>query len=217
MMDKQECIQAKQYSLPYHNIPWLFSWEHQLEYEVYLEYMVAWVGVLKPKSILDVGCGDGRFLREVGFGVGVDMDEKAVTWAKAFGVEAYCQDAVDMEGKFDLVTAIEVLEHVKEESKFIETLVARADKDILIMVPSATLPVSAKHYRHYTAAQLMDLVRPHINIKGIYHLVYQPKWWTILEKLHFRWMGNWLKHQLAKRILAEPGKERHILLWGSPR
>lgn len=67
---------------------------------------------------LDIGCGDGyriRLVKPVGEIVGIDLDENMVAQARKRGVTAYVGDAEDLhfpDESFDLVTSIEVLEHV---------------------------------------------------------------------------------------------------------
>lgn len=74
-----------------------------------------------PRSgVLDVGCGDGRLLAELGAGVravGLDVAEEAVERARGRGVDARRADIdgprlpVD-DGAFDLVLCLDVLEHL---------------------------------------------------------------------------------------------------------
>jgi SAM-dependent methyltransferase len=77
-----------------------------------------------PKRILDVGCGDGRFLdvlRDFGSPdwelVGVDFDPKAVDRCRARGFTAYQKRVEDMaaeDGTFDAVVMLQLIEHVED-------------------------------------------------------------------------------------------------------
>jgi 2-polyprenyl-3-methyl-5-hydroxy-6-metoxy-1,4-benzoquinol methylase len=83
--------------------------------------------------LLDVGCGDGRFLRhakEQGFEVwGIDFDKKSVENVKrnlnidtvfAMSLEEFYEYAKEKNLKFDVITFFEVLEHQDKPSEFLE-------------------------------------------------------------------------------------------------
>ena len=84
-------------------------------------------------KLLDVGCGDGRFLRhakEQGFEVwGIDFDRKSVENVKrnlgintvfAMSLEEFCEYAKQKNLKFDVITFFEVLEHQDKPRDFLE-------------------------------------------------------------------------------------------------
>src|SRR4051812_16394470 len=70
---EREAIQEAEYEFPYHYIPQLengnFSQVRKLrwgyEYLSYLRFILAQLEKLEFASLLDVGCGEGRFLSEV--------------------------------------------------------------------------------------------------------------------------------------------------------
>lgn len=70
--------------------------------------------------ILDVGCGNGEFLRaaiEAGFGAeGYDISEAAVAHCRGLGLKARHGDflTLDFERRFDLITLWDVLEHLTD-------------------------------------------------------------------------------------------------------
>jgi 2-polyprenyl-6-hydroxyphenyl methylase/3-demethylubiquinone-9 3-methyltransferase len=90
---------------------------------------------LEGKSVLDVGCGAGLLaepLARLGAKVtAVDASEElvaaAATHAEASGLEIdYRACAVeDLEGTFDLVTSLEVVEHVAEPRAFVRAVAER--------------------------------------------------------------------------------------------
>jgi 2-polyprenyl-3-methyl-5-hydroxy-6-metoxy-1,4-benzoquinol methylase len=84
-------------------------------------------------KLLDVGCGDGRFLRhakEQGFEVwGIDFDKKSVENVKrnlgfdtvfAMSLEEFYEYANEKNLKFDVITFFEVLEHQDKPREFLE-------------------------------------------------------------------------------------------------
>ncbi len=77
-----------------------------------------------PRRLLDVGCGNGRFLsllREFGPPewklVGVEFDESAVAQCRALGFEAHAGRVEDLpanDGTFDAVIMLQLIEHVDD-------------------------------------------------------------------------------------------------------
>jgi 2-polyprenyl-3-methyl-5-hydroxy-6-metoxy-1,4-benzoquinol methylase len=90
---------------------------------------------LKSGRLLDVGCGDGRFLKraqEMGFEVwGIDFDRKSIEACRekrglknvyAMSLEEFV-DFAEKEGlKFDVITFFEVLEHQDKPREFLENV-----------------------------------------------------------------------------------------------
>ncbi len=102
---------------------------------------------------LDVGCGDGRTMSRFLTArarscVGVDVSARAVESAQALGVDArVIEDAGALpfpDGSFDLVTCIEVLEHLfQPQDAAAEILrVLRPGGHLLVTVPNVA------HWRH---------------------------------------------------------------------
>lgn len=160
--------QERLYVFPYHYIPHVdqeglpkrfrvLSWG--LEYLCYVLHAREIVDSLAPSSVLDVGCGDGRFLGLIKDVtprcVGVDVSEQAIAFARAFhrDVEFVVGDVNQLSEFFDLVCAIEVLEHIPEPeaASFTRAVLERARPGghVLISVPTTAKPLIHKHYRHY--------------------------------------------------------------------
>jgi ubiquinone/menaquinone biosynthesis C-methylase UbiE len=83
---------------------------------------VMFLGDLKPGKVLDVGCGDGKFLnrmKQLGWSVaGVDFDAKAVANAKSmYGLDLHRGDLASAkfpDNSFDAITMSHVIEHVPD-------------------------------------------------------------------------------------------------------
>ncbi len=180
----------------------------------------------KMRSILDVGCGDGRFIGMLGSRVercvGVDKSEKAISFAKAFypELEFYVGDAETVPGKFDTVTVIEVMEHIKDNAvtPFLKALGKKVVPGgrVVIGVPSTNLPVEAKHYRHYDEEILRKQVeeaKVNLRLESIRYLIKRSRllrvyrtwtsnrWWTVDVDLLEKFMWRYTKK------IAEAGKK----------
>ncbi|CAA6815641.1 MAG: Unknown protein [uncultured Sulfurovum sp.] len=76
------------------------------------EYYHETLETLEFKTLLDVGCGSGTFLEELSQvnpdvqTLGIDLSPIMVEMTKAKGLKAQCIDLCNLEGKFDVITAI---------------------------------------------------------------------------------------------------------------
>jgi SAM-dependent methyltransferase len=226
-------IQDKQYLFPYHYIPHFdkngtvtltrkLNWG--LDYLCYQKHLNEKVKKLNPASVLEVGCGDGYFLgglpSTIERKVGVDLSEKAIAFAKAFhpDCEFHVQDAAEMDEKFDLVAAIEVIEHIPEDllPHFMKALAARVKDDgiVLITVPTTVIPLNKKHYRHYTLEILENQLKENgcgLEVKSYEYIYSQPWWFGIFKRffdnrlfslefkpfMKFAWHKIWNKYRFA--------------------
>jgi 2-polyprenyl-6-hydroxyphenyl methylase/3-demethylubiquinone-9 3-methyltransferase len=105
---------------------------------------------LEGKSALDVGCGAGLLtepLARLGAMVtGIDAAPEVIAVARdhaaAMGLEIdYRVAAVEeTEGQFDLVSSMEVIEHVADPATFVKSLAARLAPDglLILSTPNAT-------------------------------------------------------------------------------
>ncbi len=163
--------QNKLYEFPYHHIPHFDSdgigTNHRrldwgFEYLCLLKHAKETIEKLNVRSVLDVGCGDGAFLKMLDASLdikGVDLSEEAIHFATGFNkghADVQQLDASKVKDEYDVVTALEVLEHVPDHAVegFLQTLIDRTKSGgyIYITVPSTNLPLNKKHYRHYDFA-----------------------------------------------------------------
>jgi|Deesub1362A_J573_1020465.scaffolds.fasta_scaffold00052_92 ubiquinone/menaquinone biosynthesis C-methylase UbiE len=104
---------------------------------------------LKADRFLDIGCGDGKFtmLMSKSCGAedvyGVDISEKGVEMARKNGVKAFKVDVDEEElpfddNYFDVVTALEVIEHLFDPDHFLEEVykVLKADGVFVLSTPN---------------------------------------------------------------------------------
>ena len=119
---------------------------------------------ISPSNQLDFGCGLGNLLRSVDWpGVGVDISPPVVGWARNHGVTVY-DDLSEVEEEFDLVTMIEVLEHLDDPVGVLQALNDKMVEGghILVTVPDLEAghqsPVSAVHIQAFSPRALKNLL-----------------------------------------------------------
>jgi ubiquinone/menaquinone biosynthesis C-methylase UbiE len=106
----------------------------------------------EPASLLDVGCGEGvltqRWANELAPRrvVGIDLDDPALAaeWQRHAAPNlAYVAQRAERlpfaDGEFDLVTAIEVIEHVPDPAHTIAEMARCAARHVLVSVPREPL------------------------------------------------------------------------------
>lgn len=184
-------IQASRYHFPYHHLPavddsGLITIHHSLiwglEYLTYMTFIQELiVNDLRAKSVLDVGCGDGRLSsmlhEKVPLVAGCDLVEQAILFARAFNPELkfFHGNVADVPGRFEVTTLVEVMEHIPDESypEFIETVGEKTAVDgvLIVSVPTVNRPQQAKHHRHYTLKLLEEHLAPTFEIQRYWFLV----------------------------------------------
>lgn len=235
-------MQDAQYAFPYHHIPHVdgngvprrtrgLHWG--MEYLCYQLHALEMVHALAPRSVLEVGCGDGRFIGSLGTAVstrvGVDLSESSIRFARAFypEVQFHCCAAESLKESFDLVAAIEVLEHIPDDSVagFIDSLGqrARSGGHVLISVPTKNVPLHPKHYRHYDESLLREhvaLARVPLEFVTVEHVYAAPVLLEWLLKLTFNrffvfeapLLSKFIWRYIWKRArVAGPDRGRHLV------
>lgn len=124
-------------------------------------------------QILDVGCGTGGnlpWLKKFGLVYGLDFSRSALDYAEQAG---YCRlwqaGAEDMpleDKQYDLVTALDVLEHVKNDSVALSEMcrVLKPGGYLLITVPAygflwSNHDVVLHHFRRYSLSEILLKLR----------------------------------------------------------
>ena len=110
----------------------------------------------EPKSVLDVGCGQG---------VGLDILSKKFPKAFIAGYDPYSAKYKDKPfNKFDLITLFHVLEHVEDAHEMLSYVKSSLTKNghVLIQVPYALMwpfdLVLADHWWHFSGMSLVKLL-----------------------------------------------------------
>ncbi|MEA2006622.1 MAG: class I SAM-dependent methyltransferase [Patescibacteria group bacterium] len=168
-------LQNNQYNFPYHYLVNLREYSNYKElswgiiYYAYMKYTVGYVYKSGCKSLLDVGCGDGRLISELassdssGSYVGVDLSESAILLAKAMNqnlknAKFLLKNVGQIEGEFDIVVLNEVLEHIPDEDLGVFTgnvmNKVKSGGVLIVTVPSVNVKLNEKHFRHYNLEML---------------------------------------------------------------
>jgi len=182
MLDTKQQVQDDDYAFPYHYVPQFspgysqtYSWPWGIYYTSGMEFVLGKVRALKPSSVVDIGTGDGRLVRELARVLpearvtGVDYSERAIQLARALnpGLDFRCSDIVTepIEERFDVVTLIEVFEHIPLDlapdfAAALKPLVQDGGR-LIVTVPHSNVRVSRKHFQHFSADSLRKYFEPH--------------------------------------------------------
>jgi SAM-dependent methyltransferase len=161
-------------------------------------------GIAQPRSILDVGCGEGVLTSEWaerlkdGRIVGIDLPDPKLEseWEKRQrpNLEYRAEEATRLsfrDDEFDMATAIEVLEHVPEPEQTLAEMARVADRYLLVSVPREpiwrmvnmargaywkTLGNTPGHVNHWTKVGFKSLLTQY----GTVQEMRSPFPWTML-------------------------------------
>lgn len=171
----------------------------------FFNQLVAEAKSLHPKTILDVGCGEGftlNKLRKNNIGkdlIGVDYSTTAVTLGKKQFPHLNLKqgDAYKLPFKdntFDLVLCLEVLEHLENPQKALKEIVRVSKKHCLISVPHepyfrmanfvrgknlSRLGNDIEHINHWSRKSFKKFVSQELKVVNIR----QPFPWTMITGL----------------------------------
>lgn len=200
--DKQE----RDYAFPYHYIPhwkdgnlslvryWGMS---SLPYLGRIELIKQLLHGQSFASLIDVGCGDGRLLRELAqeFSnkqlIGVDYSLQAINLAQAFNPHLnYMQLDITVANElqqYDVVTLVEVLEHIPfaEVDDFVEALKGLVSEGgmLILTVPHQNVPLPQRHFQHFTKESLEVLLARYFQQIDIQYINASSRWFRILQRL----------------------------------
>ncbi|HMA36804.1 MAG TPA: methyltransferase domain-containing protein [Chloroflexia bacterium] len=148
---------------------WWFIGRRQIFLQILDKYLVRRLGP-PPRRILDVGCGTGTmigYLARYGQAEGIDMDADAVEFCHQRGVRQV-QQVTSLplpfpDASFDLVTALDVLEHIDDDRAMLRELyrILRPGGLFLLSVPAYRFLWGAQdevshHKRRYVAPEMRE-------------------------------------------------------------
>ena len=147
------------------------------------------VGSVDAKTVLDAGCGEGFVLSRLSEKhlVGVDISRGALSVARqnSPGASLACGDVYQMPFKFqnfDLVMAMEVLEHLREPEKAIAEISRLSKRYCLFSVPNepyfrtmdllrgkniARLGSDIEHINHWGTKSFTEIISRNFNIISV--------------------------------------------------
>lgn len=192
-------------------------------------------------SVLDVGCGAGDFLRvmrEAGFSVaGVERSERGWQYAtRSYGLDVFHGSAEEFlasgeKRSFDVITILNVLEHLKHPRTALESLAAlsRRHSLLVVVVPDARLHAMTAKVRKVLGCRdpyWMDSeYQPVVAIDPPYHLTcFEPRTlrlliggcgYRILKLANAPVISNperW--KSVSKAAVAAGGKFLSAVTWG---
>lgn len=120
---------------------------------------------------LDVGCGTGMFMRELGrerFACGLDLSPLALSYCRDDGlqnlVNASCDSIPFADNTFSLISLLDIVEHTPDDSSVMKEVyrICKPGGLVLITVPAVMTLWSSHdeahhHKRRYTRQQLASL------------------------------------------------------------
>jgi SAM-dependent methyltransferase len=134
--------------------------------------VISWLRKVSFKSLLDVGCGNGEFLREVNRVIpevslaGADISQAVIkqnrTRMPDMEFLTLDLDNASLPKKFDVVVCMEVVEHCADYRKAIKRLAEMTDKRLFITVPCGPLfeiDRRVGHTRHFTAEEIENALK----------------------------------------------------------
>ena len=203
IQSKESRIQEEEYIFPYHYIPdftifpqhfRVWSWSYR--YIAGLDLVLSKIANQPFESILDFGCGDGRFLNIL-YGIygegkkyyGVDISERAIAFANAFNFDSNIKftskNIIDykLKNNFDLITSIEVIEHINPEmlNHVIGRLtnLLRVSGKLILTCPHVNKKLNSKHFQHFSKDGIKKILGESYKIQ-FYYFDKKSRWFTIL-------------------------------------
>lgn len=102
-------------------------------------------------------------------------------------VEVLCGDIADLDRQYQVVTLVEVLEHISDQimASFVANVanLLAPDGYLLVTVPTVNIPLNQKHYRHYYEQLLTDTLAPHFTIQKTCWLYRRSRRERLLRRL----------------------------------
>lgn len=219
----EQANQENEYWFPYHYVAqfknnrfkhfFLDSWS--INYVSTIEFLLKNINIDSAKRIVDIGCGDGRFSRELSLVnpnssvVGIDYSKRAIALASAMNPDiANLQfQSIDITKEnelapFDSAVLMEVFEHIPIESAdhFMSSVrnLVREGGVLYLTVPHENKPVEYKHFQHFSVEKIINYLHPHFEVVEV--VPFEKISWT--RKLIFLTLNNRFFILNSQRILS---------------
>lgn len=141
--------------------------------EILKEVLLRYTGKRNDLEILDVGCGSGgniNLLAEFGQVTGLDVSEEALKFARNYNfvslVRADAKSIPFPDRSFDLVTSLDVFEHIEDDKKALRESfrVLKNGGFILLTVPAhpwlwSDHDEAMRHQRRYARSEILKKVK----------------------------------------------------------
>ena len=191
-------IQSEKYKFPYHWLknPYSLNPRNRFWDIARIKIFISLLSPLKNKKVLDVGCGDGRtafeLIKQGAEVYGIDISKKAINYAKTFVPEGKfsVQDITKTNFKneeFDAIILSEVIEHIPPTDLklcLIECYGILKREGILVLsTPSIKIPLTREHFKHYSKAELEEILGKYFQIKKIFGFRRKSKILNLLERI----------------------------------
>ena len=127
-----------------------------------------YIGKTNNLKILDIGCGTGIVIKRMekyGKVVGIDMSDESLGFCKVRGIKSVIKaDATNLpfdDNTFDLITALDVIEHIKNEDLVISEIsrVLKNNGKVIATVPAFNFlwsdhDIVSHHFRRYSIGNI---------------------------------------------------------------
>ena len=188
----EQSYQEDEYLFPYHYIGqfennhfkhfFLDTWS--INYVSTIEYLLPKIDARPNSRIVDIGCGDGRFSRELALAfqssiiIGIDFSRRAIALSSAMNpdIANLKFQSLDITNQhtldpFDISVLMEVFEHIPIEDAIHFMGSVRAllkDGGVLYLtVPHENKPLEYKHFQHFSVSKIVNYLRPHFDIAEV--------------------------------------------------
>lgn len=188
----EQSYQENEYWFPYHYVAqfqnnhfkhyFLDTWS--INYVSTIEYLLQKIDAGPGTRIVDIGCGDGRFSRELSRDfqsstvVGIDYSKRAIALASAMNpdIASLKFQSLDITkkhslGKFDIAVLMEVFEHIpiEDAGNFIGSVHAllKGGGALYLTVPHDNKPLEYKHFQHFSVEKIGAYLTPYFKIDEV--------------------------------------------------
>ncbi len=205
-------LQEEQYRIPYHYLPvegpegfsQVHYWSWGYRYLGRIQIVMELLGCLQFDNLVDIGCGEGRFLYELSRRhpgkrlLGVDISPRAIDWARrmAPGLEFEKRDILinPLPEAYDVATMLDVIEHVPpaQVEAFINAALGalRPGGWLVLSAPHRNMKPDPRHYQHFTPELMDRLLAGKVSSRR--HVVFDGMRWPV--EMLLKLMGGSGRH-----------------------